>query len=93
MEYSINVLMLSVIVCAIFVMSIACGVLWMRLARTEERSQALDDENKTLRNQDALIIAETLLCKLSTMPKHKKSMIMSWTREHQPWQDRKVHCE
>ena len=93
MEFSINGLMLSVIVCAIFVMSIACGILWIKLARTKERYQALEADNRRLESQDSLEIAQTLLGKLSTMPRHKQQMIMSWTKEHRPWYERQVHSD
>ncbi len=91
MNYSINGLMIVVIVCAIVVMSVACCILWKRLARTEERSQALEAEVKRLESKDAIDVANNLLGRLPTMPRHKQQAIISWTKEHRPWFEKKVY--
>lgn len=88
-------LMTAVLTCAIVVMSIACCILWMNLARIKERSLAQEAKIKELEAQDSVEITKSLLGKLSTMPIHKKQTIMTWVKQYKPkaWYEKQVHYD
>lgn len=88
-------LLLLVAICAIVILSVACRILWTRLARIEAEAQAQEAELSNLENMDTDQLVGMLLDRLPTLPKHKRTIIKSFVKDHKVkhWYDRSVHCD
>lgn len=81
--------LLLVAICAIVILSVACSLLWMGLARTKKALHS----RKGVDSMDNEELLETLLGRLPTIRPHQRYSMCSVVRQHTQWYDRSVDVD